>query len=61
MHDAAELLAQKARTYELKAAWHAEHHGTPGQEDPGHRDTALTFATVAIVLHEVAHALEDAA
>ena len=57
MTDAAELLAEKARDYDVLARWHEER----GTDEPDSRRSAEAFAIAAIVLHEVANALEEAA
>jgi hypothetical protein len=52
---AAELLLDRAREYELLAAWHAE-RGPLSSESA---TSAVGFVVVAIVLREVAEALEE--
>jgi hypothetical protein len=55
----AELLNEKAREYEVLAASHTERAplGATGE----HHEAATAFTVVAIVLREVAHALDEAA
>jgi hypothetical protein len=57
--DAADLLNAKAQDYEVLAASHTERAalGATGE----HLASATAFTVVAIVLREVADALEDAA
>jgi hypothetical protein len=50
-----ELLRHRASDYELLAAWHGERSAF----DPSHRTAADALAAVAIVLHEIAEAVED--
>jgi high-affinity Fe2+/Pb2+ permease len=57
---AAELLEQKAREYELMAVSHAE-RGELDDAKREHGSSAIAFTVVAIVLREVAEALEVAA
>lgn len=57
--DPAESLNQKARDYELLAASHAER--APLGAAGGDAESATAFTVIAIVLREVADALEDAA
>jgi hypothetical protein len=53
---AAELLLDRAREYELLAAWHAEREPLSSES----ATSAVGFVVVAIVLREVAEALEKA-
>ena len=55
----AERLTEKAREYELLAASHAER--APLGAAGGDAASATAFTVIAIVLREVADALEDAA
>jgi hypothetical protein len=55
MTEAAELLVEKARDYDVLARWHEER----GTADPDSQRSAEAFAVVAIVLHEVANALDE--
>jgi hypothetical protein len=52
---AAEALRERAREYELLAAWHAER----GPLSPESATSAVGFLVVAIVLREVADALSE--
>jgi len=60
--DAVDRLNEKAREYEVLAAWHAERApiGAAGARGE-HSASATAFVVVAIVLREVAGALEEAA
>jgi hypothetical protein len=51
----AEALLDRARDYELLAAWHAER----GPLSPDSATSAVGFLVVAIVLREVAAALRE--
>ena len=51
----AEALLERAREYELLAAWHAER----GPLSPESATSAVGFLVVAIVLREVAEALAE--
>jgi hypothetical protein len=57
--DAADLLNEKARDYEVLAAWDAERAPTGAAGE--HSASAVGFTVVAIALREVALALEEAA
>ena len=52
-----ERLIEKARDYEILAESHAERAPLDGHTD--HRAAAIGFAVAAIILREVAAALED--
>jgi hypothetical protein len=58
--DPAESLNQKAREYEVLAASHAARAPLGGAAG-GDAESATAFTVIAIVLREVADALEDAA
>jgi hypothetical protein len=58
--DPAEALNERAREYEVLAASHAERAPLGGAAG-GDGEAATAFTVVAIVLREVACALEDAA
>jgi hypothetical protein len=51
----ADALRERAREYELLAAWHAER----GPFSPASATSAVGFIVAAIVLREVALALDD--
>ena len=55
MSDLAALLRRRASDYELLAAWHVERSSS----DVAHRTAADALAAVAIVLREIAEAVED--
>ena len=55
MSELPELLRRRAWDYELLAAWHVERSAS----DPAHRTAADALAAVAIVLREIAQAVED--
>ena len=57
--DAADLLNEKAREYEVLAASHMERAQLGASHD--HIAAASAFTAVAIVLREVAEALDEAA
>jgi hypothetical protein len=57
--EAADLLNEKAREYEVLAASHCE--CAPLGEVEEHVHAATAFVVVAIALREVAHALDEAA
>ena len=57
--DPADRLNEKAREYEVLAVSHVER--APLGDVGGHVATATAFVVVAIVLREVADALEEAA
>ena len=54
MSELPELLRRRASDYELLAAWHVERSA----DDPAHRTAADALAAVAIVLREIADAVE---
>ncbi len=52
---AAEALREKAREYELLAAWHDERSAMSGESS----GAAVGFLVAAIIMREVAAALDD--
>jgi hypothetical protein len=57
--DAQERLTRKAREYEILAASHAERAPLAGVDSADSESAAVAFTLAAIVLREVALALDD--